>query len=185
MAMKLVWNKSDYSIELQGLTVVAAPRGYPPFNCQASVEEQDTQLVLGEQTVLKDPGKPGWYLAHTLQRDSSHRLGAVVVSGRAPLRLLAVVHDLDREPTCTRESIWRAYVEIFNLVACHQITSLATPLLGTVHGKLAQTESLDILRDTLLQQEALPLQRLWLMVPDGKDHDHQQLLAQLQRHSLG
>lgn len=179
MSMKLVWDKSNCTFELDGLTVVVAPRAYPPFTCDAIVEEQDTHLTLSEQTVLKDPGKPSWYLAHTLERDEGHSLGSVIVSGKSPLRLTAVAHNLDQEPTCTPESIKQAYKAIMDVLEERKLTSLALPLLGTVHGKLPKSESIQLLRDSIRQGCPKQLQRIWLILPADTDCDSASLLSQL------
>ena len=177
--MKLVWDQADCSLELGGLTVVAPPRDYPPFACQAMVEEQDTHLTLGEQTVLTDPGKPTWYLAHTVERDEGYALGSVISKGEKPLRLLAVVHDLDQEPTCTPAAVKQAYQAIMDIVAQRKLTSLALPLLGTVHGKVAASHSLQLLCEAIHQGFPKQLQQLWLMLAEGSPCHSKTLLSQL------
>jgi hypothetical protein len=167
MNIGLIWDNSDCTLTLNGLTIVAVPRDYPPFTCQAVVQEQDTLLILGEQTEIADPGKPAWYLANTLERSPIHDRGSVVVQGLAPLRLMAVVHDVEREPSCDTGTVQQAYHAVLKVVDDKNITSLALPLLGTVHGKLTVQESMQLLRDALQANQPVCLQQLWLIPPDG------------------
>jgi len=98
MTIELVWDKSDCSLDIGALRIQAAPKAHPPFSCQAIVEEQDTYLILSEQTELKDPGKPVWYLASMIENAETYPLGSVIIKGKSPLRLCAVVHDIEQEP---------------------------------------------------------------------------------------
>ncbi|MDX1519739.1 MAG: hypothetical protein R3318_06410, partial [Gammaproteobacteria bacterium] len=76
--MELVWNRSDYTLHIGQLTVIAAPPDYPPFKCEAMVEEQDTWLVLGKPVPVADTGPPLWYLSHTLDRAQPLEPGSVL-----------------------------------------------------------------------------------------------------------
>jgi hypothetical protein len=167
--LKIVWKKSDCCLEYGDISIVAAPRTSPPFPCQAIVEEQDTHLILGEQTLLRDPGKPPWYLANTLDTVKPHALGDVVVKGHSPHRLLAVVHDVEQTPTLSPDSISLAYQALLQVQQTLQLTSLALPLLGTVHGKMSERDSLLRLRECLAQGPISGLQRMWLILPPGSD----------------
>jgi len=146
---------------------VAAPRTHPPFTCQAIVEEQDTYLLMAEQTTLKDPGKPCWFLANTMEQEDACTLGSVIIKGHVPIRLLAIVHNINQVPTCHPESISKTYRTLLNTIQEKAITSVALPLLGTVHGKLSITEAIALLNECL--QAPLPesLQRIWLVLPSG------------------
>jgi hypothetical protein len=169
MNIELVWDKSDCTLTLGDLTIVAAPRDHPPFTCQAMVQEQDTLLILGEQSEITDPGKPAWYLANFLERSPAHVPGSVVVRGQAPVQLLAIVHDVDQEPTCTAATVQQAIHALFQVVQDKNISSLALPLLGTVHGRLTVQESLQLLHVALLANQPPCLRQLWLMLPSDSD----------------
>lgn len=177
-AIKLVWDKADCSLRLGDVTLVAAPRTHPPFTCQAMVEEQDTYLLMAEQTTLKDPGKPAWYLANTLQQQEACQPGSVIIKSHAPIRLLAVVHNIDQEPTCHPAHISKAYQSLLQILQEKEISSVGLPLLGTVHGKLLITEAIALLADCV--QAGLPesLQRIWLILPSGTGCE---CLAELKR----
>ena len=169
MMLEIVWDKADCTLTLGDISIVAAPRSNPPFSYQAIVEEQDTHLILGEQQGLTDPGKPAWYLANTLDMVKPYELGTVVVKGHSPHHLLAVVHDVEQTPTLSPESVTQAYQTVLQIRQSMQLTSLAMPLLGTVHGHLSEHESLQRLRECLLQGPTAGLQRLWLILPTDSD----------------
>ena len=117
--------------------------------------------------MLKDPGKPTWYLANTLEREETCKLGSVIVKGNAPIRLLAIVHDIDQEPTCRPESINKAYETLLQTILEKGIISVGLPLLGTVHGKLSIAEAIVLLNECLQEQLPDSLQRIWLVLPSG------------------
>jgi len=163
--MELIWNNTDCTTCILGIHITAAPGDAPPFVCQAMVVEQDTHLLLGAQTVLPDPGKPAWYLANTLEREPVHALGAVVTTGHKPLRLLAIVHDIEHSPTCLPEHIRQAWRHILQITAHKQIDTLAAPLLGTVHGHLSPSQSIGLFREALVEDPPIHLSRIWLILP--------------------
>jgi hypothetical protein len=169
MMLKKVWENSDCYRDFADIRIVAAPRAAPPFHCEAIVEEQDTHLILGEQNLLRDPGKPAWYLANTLDTIKPYSLGDVVVKGHSPHRLLAVVHDVEQTPTLSPDSVSLAYQTLLQLRHTLRLSSLAMPLLGTVHGKMSEQDSLLRLREHLEYGPIAGLQRLWLILPSGSD----------------
>lgn len=177
MNIELVWDKSECTLQIGRLTVVAAPQKWPPFHYQAIVEEQDTYLVFDEQTTITDPGKPVWYLASKLERMRVHKLGSVIIQDHAPIRLLAVIHDVDQDPICRTESIMPAYQSVMMAVNKRNIVSLALPLLGTVHGKVPVNESIRFLSESVCEGFPAPLQQLWLILPPGCDCRCLSLLA--------
>ncbi len=165
MTIELVWNKSDCTVTFKGIAIHAAPREYPPFTYQAIVEEQDTNLLLSEQTILKDPGKPAWYLANTLENGASYPLGTVIIKGQNPKRLLAIVHDIERTPTCEPKTIHRAWQNVIRAIEDNKISSAAMPLLGSVHGKLPITTSISLFRECLDKNVPACLEKIWLILP--------------------
>jgi len=170
MSIKLIWDKSECTLESGHVTIQGAPKDYPPFPVQAIVEEQDTHLLLGEQITLTDPGKPAWYLANTLEReDDIYQLGSVLLKPQQKVRLLAIVHDIEQDPTCKPEFIELAWQNIFQIIETEKLTSIALPLLGTVHGKIKLPHAFELLRTAL--QNNLPecLERIWFILPTGTD----------------
>lgn len=135
----------------------AAPRNEPPFDVEAIVEEEDTYLTLSAEAVLRLPGDSPMRVmteAHAAREESP---GTIVVRSTRPLTLLAVVHKLDEDPTWREEWVVSALDKIATEVERRRLSSVALPLLGTVHGKLAPERALALTRG------ALSGRRVWLI----------------------
>ena len=143
-----------------------APREVPPFAVDAFIEEEDTYLVLSAEATVREPREPLLRLLAEVHGAEPLEPGSVVVREGEPLRLLAVVHALDEEPTWREEWIADALREIFRESGRRRLRSLALPLLGTVHGRLAFGRSLELIRQALEEAPPERLERLWLMVAD-------------------
>ncbi len=169
MKPELIWNRADCTVRLGDLAVVAAPRHHPPFSCQAFVHEQDTNLLLGEQTTLRDPGKPAWYLANILEEAPTSALGSVIIRGQAPVHLLAIIHDIEKNPTCQQAHITTAYQNIWHIAQQTGLSTIGMPLLGTVHGKLPVDVALSLFRSSLESHQHDKLQHIWLIWPASQD----------------
>jgi hypothetical protein len=87
----------------------------------------------------------------------------------SPPVLLAVVHDLDREPSWQESWIASALDAIFKHVEASAFCAVALPLLGTVHGTLEPRRSAELLAGALDRSTAHHLAELWLVVRDGLD----------------
>jgi O-acetyl-ADP-ribose deacetylase (regulator of RNase III) len=95
--------------------------------------------------------------------------GSVLVKATSPLQLLAVVHDLNQEPSWKEEWVAKALEEIFRETEQRKLHSLALPFLGTRHGSLDKERFLVLLRSTLEGIVTHSLKRIWLMLPPDID----------------
>ena len=150
-----------------GVHVVVARDEDQPFSVDAEVFEEDTWLALSTKTdVVRSPGHPVRVMTRVWEAEPEV-LGSVVVKPGPPLRLLAVVHDLNVDPSCTEEWVESALREVFRFAAEHQLRGLKLPLLGSKHGKLAAARFMALLRRTLHRSvdgaARPPLRRLWLV----------------------
>ena len=93
--------------------------------------------------------------------------GSVLIKGKGPLRLLAIVHDLNQEPSWREEWIASALDIILAEAETRRLRSIALPFLGTLHGSLEKQRFVFLLRDALERNPAIHLKRLWLVVPEG------------------
>jgi hypothetical protein len=144
-----------------------APKEWPPFLADALVEEEDTYLVLSaDPEVQETREEPGELMAELLKTNPAVP-GSVIVKEGQPLSLLAVVHDLNQEPSWKEEWIANALDRIFRETESRKIRSLALPLLGTLHGSLDRQRFLALLREALERSSPKYLARLWLVVPAG------------------
>ena len=140
--LRLVANRSDWEVIIGATLIAAAHRQQPPFDVDAVVQEQDTFLILSEDKEIRDSKES---IAHLMIRAANmphYEPGKVLIKDRQPLRLLAIVHNFDREPCCRQEWVDQALNEVFALIERRQVESMAIPLLGNRYGKLAPERTL-------------------------------------------
>jgi ribosomal-protein-alanine N-acetyltransferase len=140
---------------------VAAPRSEPPFEVDAVVEEEDTYLTLSAEAELRLPGEHPVRVLTEAHEAREEIPGTVVVRAGRPLTFLAVVHKLDEDPTWREEWVASALDEVAKEVDRRTLASIALPLLGAVHGKMAPEPSLALIRRAL--RRAPTLRRVWLI----------------------
>jgi hypothetical protein len=95
--------------------------------------------------------------------------GSVVVQPGPPLRLLAVVHDLAREPSWREEWIDAALAGVMREVRKRQVRALALPVLGARHGRMPASAFAGLLRRALEAETPPSLARLWLRAAGEAD----------------
>ena len=150
------------------LHVAAAPRDTPPFPIQAFVFEEDTFLVMSADPAPLETKLPMVKIMTRLIETQPRMPGTVVVQGQAPVRILAIVHDFNQDPSWKEAWVESALRNALQESQKLGIRSLALPFLGTVHGSLDKRRFLQILAGAL-QESRLPyLNRLWLVVPEGQ-----------------
>lgn len=151
----------------QTARVVVADDGSPPFAVDAMVIEQDCDLLLAPPAaIVQEPAEhPGRLLLRVLNQ-RRHPPGSVLAAGGRPLRLHAVVHDLERQPSWREEWVQAALTRLFDIARRRQVARLAMPLLGTVHGRLDSARSLALILAALSAGGSFP-RRLWLRVPSA------------------
>ena len=149
------------------LRVVAAPKDRPPFKVDAMAFEEDTFLVMSAEPVVRAPKESLMRVMTRVIETRPETPGTVLVRGKRPLRLLAVVHDLNQEPSWREEWVADCLEKIFFKAESRKLRSLALPFLGTLHGRLERGRFLELLGHALSQTALTHLKRLWLVVPDG------------------
>ena len=159
-------------MSLGGCRLVAAPKDNPPFKVEALVAEEDTFRVLSADPVVKEPRESLEVMIEQANEIRPEVPGSVLVRRRrnSPLEFLAIVHDLDLEPSWKEEWISSALDKVFQEVAIRKIRSIALPLMGTTHGTLAMERAARLFRNTLHRGSPVGLQRIWLIVPSGTEH---------------
>ena len=154
-------------MSLGSLRIVAAPDDTPPFKVDAVAAEEDTFLVLSADPQVRDPNEPLMRVMTRVIETHPEAPGSVLVKGKCPLRLLAIVHDLNEEPSWREEWIASALDGIFREAESRKLRSIALPLLGTLHGSLEKQRFVVLLRCALERMSPNHLKRLWLAVPVG------------------
>ncbi|NJN45843.1 MAG: hypothetical protein HC808_04460 [Candidatus Competibacteraceae bacterium] len=143
--------------------LVASPSAHPPFATDAVVLEEDTYLVLSADAVVRHTEEHPIRLMTALFDQQPLELGCVVVRGN---RLLAVIHDLDRDPTCCEQWVSQALHVCLKQADQLGLRSLALPLLGSVHGRIPYTRSLILISEAVSALSFQALRRIWLIVPE-------------------
>lgn len=148
-----------------GIRVEVAALDAPAPALDAVVVEDDTWAVLGADPQLNDPGIPLEQALKDAESFQPWTPGSLVVREGQPVELLAVVHDLDQHPTWREEWIASTLEAVFTVAAQRGLRTVAMPLLGTIHGRLAAERALTLLRNALDAQTGGWPRKLWLAVP--------------------
>jgi len=162
---RVIQGTYPYEISRGSPKIVAAPKDNQPFPVDAVAFEEDTFLVLSADTSVREPKESLVRVMTGLIETHPETPGSVLVKGRHPLRMLAVVHDLNQEPTWKKQWVESALRGIFQEAERRRLGSLALPFIGTVHGKLGKEQFVGMLRDVLAGMEFKHLKNLWLVVP--------------------
>jgi len=128
----------------------------------AVVREEDVQLILTADTRPRAPRESLRTLEAAALRARAHEPGSVIVRPDRPLELLAVIHDLDRDPSWTEQWIAAATLSALRAARWRGLLHLAMPLLGTVHGRLNPQRASAILGDALCTDPWARPETLWI-----------------------
>ena len=180
--LKLIRGGRIDEIRLGTLKVVAASKDGVPKRVDAIVFEEDTFLVMSADPTPKDPKVPMVRVMTSLIETQPRVPGSVVLQGRSPLRMLAIVHDFNQDPSWKEEWIESALIRVFQQTETLGVQSLALPLLGTVHGTLNKGRFIELLVRALLGAGHPSLRFLWVVVPAGEGSEvMRNLRAELER----
>ena len=163
--LRLIQGGLNCSTQIGAVEVLAAPDGRPPFKVEGFAFEEDTCLMLSMSgngvRASRDQlsGICGVYGSdfEPLQP------GSVIVKGKYPYRLFAIVHDLSCEPSWRMRWVRAALDNLMLEVDRLELRSLALPLLGSVHGQMDVERFLIMLHQSLLAMPPRFLRRVWLM----------------------
>jgi len=152
-------------ISIGPVRIVAAPEDQPPFPVEAMVFEEDTYLVLSaDWEKIESEAHPVVILTEAFEMEPE-KPGRVVVYEGSPLRFLAVVHDLDQEPSWREDWIGKALEEVFREAERRNLQRIALPFLGTKHGSLEKKRFVGLLVDFLEKNSSSHPLRIWLAMP--------------------
>jgi hypothetical protein len=165
--LRLIRGSYPCKMLVGSVDIIAAPKDTQPFPVDAVAVEEDTFLVLSADTKVRDPHKHLMQVMTQVIETRPETPGGVLVKGKSPLRLIAIVHDLNQEPSWREEWIASALDGIFREAESRKLKSIALPFLGTLHGSLEKQRFVVLLRHALGRISANHLERLWLVVPIG------------------
>ncbi len=154
--------------------------GRAVLDVDAVALEENTFLVLSADPTPRETHENPESLVRQVSTFEAQPLGSVVVTGEKPLQFLAIVHDLNQEPTCREEWVVSALREIFLQAERHRTRRLALPMLGTVHGSLTPRRFVDLFEAALAESNIERLERIWVVIPDGTGGDVSESLRRIQ-----
>ena len=137
--------------------IIIGPRRSSPFDVELTVFEEDTWLVLSAGNFARETRHPTEELVDDMASFSPHALGELIVKGN---RACAIVHDLDRTPSCDDESVCHALDALFAHCQAAGLRAIAIQPLGCVYAPGRITDFIDRLR---AHPRADDLDRIWVV----------------------
>ncbi|MGW8161638.1 MAG: hypothetical protein ACWGN1_05270 [Desulfobulbales bacterium] len=159
--LKLLFGGKAKQVAINGVIVSVAPNSFYPLPVDARVFEEDTHLVLTVDPVMRYTEEHPIRLLNNLAREKSKQPGSIVINENS---WYAVVHDLDAEPTSRRSWVKNAYNEIFHLAEERHVHKIGIPLLGSVHGNMKPSESLDLMLEEIRSNRFRLLKNVMIIV---------------------
>ena len=129
--------------------------------------EEDTFLVMSAESRIRPPREPLMKIMTRVIEMKPQVPGSVLVKKGRPMRFLAVVHDLNADPTWKEEWVAEALLGIFKEAEKRRCRSIGIPFLGTLHGSLEKERFLKLFKETVNQVSSKYPESIWLVMPDG------------------
>jgi hypothetical protein len=146
--------------------VIAETNAAPGFVIDARVLEEDTYLVLSAEPRPQEVHRSPRRLLRAAKKTVPIEPGSVLVRSTDDVtELLAVVHDLELEPSSKEEWVALALNSVFAEVDRFRFTTLAIPALGSHHDALAVSVFARLFREILESTGATSLTRILLHLP--------------------
>lgn len=169
--LRLIRGDLDRVVRIGHTRIQVAPQDRPPFNVNALAVEQDTALVLGDDSMELATSRPTTEFKSDLEHLSEPLPGSVLVKRGTPKRLYAIVHDLEQDPSIRQEWVVKALHNIMRLADRQPLHAIAMPLLGTRYGQLEQRRFLELLCYILTKYPPSSPLKLWLIAPRYDVHE--------------
>jgi hypothetical protein len=163
--LRLIQGGLQCRLRFGPIEIVAAPQSAAPFEVDALAIEEDTWLIMSAEPTVGDLQEHPIRLMTDLTEARPKPVGSIVVQGRNPLNFMAIVHDVNQDPTCREEWVQDALYAIFREAERRKLRTLGLPLIGTLHGKLVPTRFVDLFNRVLQQTSFKYLDRVWLVAP--------------------
>lgn len=168
--LELIRGGYPRKIQIGSLTIVASLEKDTPFKVDAMAMEEDTFLVLSADRTVHDAREPLMKVMTRVINTRPRKPGSVIVQESTPLRLLAIVYDLNEEPSWREDWVTRALEGIFREAEMRKLRSIGIPFLGTLHGTMEKRRFLVLLRSSVERVSLHHLKQLWLVVPAGTSY---------------
>ena len=141
-----------------------APYHSPPFRVQGLILEEDTWFALSTPPRVRQPRSHPFRVLTEAWEAEPVPPGSVHIRGSNPFRILAVVHDLGRDPTWRLDWVEQALRRSLAAAREQGLEAVGIEPLGSVHGRLP-TEDFDILLERVVTCAAAPPLRVWRIEP--------------------
>jgi len=169
--------RRDVVTPLRAVRIEAArPSAIPPW-CEAVVEAQDRWLVLGQGPTRAERDPEGYAddlaltsvdaLLEAAAASSAAEPGSVLMRRTKPMRLLAVVHDLEAAVTSRPEWTQQALDTLARLTTRTALRTLALPVLGPQRSDADLEAFGEMLADSLVVHGPARL-RIALLLPSDR-----------------
>jgi hypothetical protein len=167
--LKVVNGGLNAAMSFGNLRIVSAPENSAPFKVNAMTYEEDTYLIMSAKPETAPLDIHPLKLMAELMKLTPEIPGSVLVAGKNPVKFLAVIHDVDQDPTWREEWIEKSLESMFKEAEQRKIPAIGLPILGAKHGKIKLSQFAKLLARALLQTRLEFLNRLWLIagVPDN------------------
>jgi hypothetical protein len=171
MPSKLSLISDDYGRggRLGPVHVVVAPEHAPPFPIDAIAVEEDTHLLLSSDAIVEEPDEDFEELIAAAGRRPANTPGSVLVRKAKPLQFLAIVHDIDCQPTWREDWIASALNGAIEEAEWRRLEAIGMPLLGTRHGNAEMRRVALWLGRCLSRSTFRYLKRVWVIAPHGSE----------------
>jgi len=164
-SLRLIQGGLHPSMSFGPVRIISAPESPPLFRVQVLAFEEDTWIIMSANPKTCEPEEHPIRMMTQMIETHPEKVGTVLVRGNNPVRFLAIVHDVDQEPTCREEWVESALMEMFLNAEHLGIQSIGLPLIGTLHGKLEVKRFVELLSKVLVQMKFNHLRRLLLITP--------------------
>jgi len=138
-----------------------------PFAVSVFACEEDTSLILSTDARVQFLEGHPIRVMTALIEDLVFAPGTVLPRRGSPVRLFAVVHDLEREPSTCDEWISQALNSVLLFCRKHAVVSLGLGPLGAVHGKRSTTSFIEALKRQLCTEPVPALRNVWIRTSLG------------------
>ena len=135
-----------------------------PFPVQAMAVEDDTAHVLSARTdTVREPVDHPIRIMTALHDDEPRQPGGIVVKGRQPFWMLAMVHDFDQQPSFNVSWVSSALDAVLDACEARQVRALGLECLGVRHGTLDVVRFRTLLDERLDTRQLRFLRAIWLI----------------------
>lgn len=141
-----------------------------PLTVDAIIEEQDTNLILGTHPVISDTQESYPDLIRKMEHQKALLPGHIIIRNTIPLRITAILYDIEQTPVCTDELIAGVLNDLLDKFDEYKLKLVAMPLLGCAHGKIKTSGFIKLLHDTLKTKNPVyPAEIMLIVPPDNLD----------------